>query len=373
MSYNRSARRGRGSSPPPDVHDGVGCDVCDEMPIVGMRYKCRDCPNFDLCPKCISRGPSFTGHSPVHFFVGLTTAETMSLDAAYRDTAVVRDGSTDGLSTALRLAGEVSKRGGLELISQIATAAYNAQQPKSHESASDARRRVEQEARAGRSTSRTHTQRRARQLARSSYDSSPDSWTREVRKGDEGYGTRAQGDDYSRSRSPDTRRMVFGDGGCGGYGARAQGDKYDVSNRRSIRRLVSYDKLSWDGDADYRTGGENSGDESYGMGTRGDDSATRASPESWNVGDGRESRMISMAKARRSYLQSSYSPERKNTILEPAAGSPATKASRPSVARMICDSPSGKDDSRSQDERISGHPAVSVGAGCRCCQYSFPI
>ncbi|XP_052285967.1 uncharacterized protein LOC127881852 isoform X3 [Dreissena polymorpha] len=35
-----------------DVHDGVGCDVCCERPIRGTRWKCRDCPNYDMCTSC---------------------------------------------------------------------------------------------------------------------------------------------------------------------------------------------------------------------------------------------------------------------------------------------------------------------------------
>ncbi|ALC38980.1 ref-2-P [Drosophila busckii] len=34
------------------IHDAVQCDACDLQPIVGFRYKCIQCPNFDLCQKC---------------------------------------------------------------------------------------------------------------------------------------------------------------------------------------------------------------------------------------------------------------------------------------------------------------------------------
>ncbi|PVV05387.1 hypothetical protein BB560_000110 [Smittium megazygosporum] len=37
------------------VHSGVACDQCQESPIKGVRYKCTQCPNFDLCEFCESR------------------------------------------------------------------------------------------------------------------------------------------------------------------------------------------------------------------------------------------------------------------------------------------------------------------------------
>ncbi|KAL6781835.1 CGL103 [Auxenochlorella protothecoides x Auxenochlorella symbiontica] len=37
------------------VHYGAGCDACGQHPIVGRRWRCRDCPaaiGFDLCARC---------------------------------------------------------------------------------------------------------------------------------------------------------------------------------------------------------------------------------------------------------------------------------------------------------------------------------
>jgi hypothetical protein len=33
-------------------HDGITCDGCGLGPIVGYRYKCKDCPNHDVCETC---------------------------------------------------------------------------------------------------------------------------------------------------------------------------------------------------------------------------------------------------------------------------------------------------------------------------------
>ena len=34
------------------VHTGITCDNCSMSPIVGKRFKCMTCPDFDLCEKC---------------------------------------------------------------------------------------------------------------------------------------------------------------------------------------------------------------------------------------------------------------------------------------------------------------------------------
>ena len=34
------------------IHFGVRCDQCKKCPIIGIRYKCAICPNFDFCEDC---------------------------------------------------------------------------------------------------------------------------------------------------------------------------------------------------------------------------------------------------------------------------------------------------------------------------------
>ena len=33
-------------------HDGTMCDTCRQQPIYGIRWKCAECPNYDLCSVC---------------------------------------------------------------------------------------------------------------------------------------------------------------------------------------------------------------------------------------------------------------------------------------------------------------------------------
>ena len=50
-----------GNSKP--VHKGVVCDGCGMNPIVGIRYKCYTCPDFDYCEKCEAEKGAEHGHS----------------------------------------------------------------------------------------------------------------------------------------------------------------------------------------------------------------------------------------------------------------------------------------------------------------------
>eukprot|EP01018_Ginkgo_biloba_P038826 Gb_36123 [translate_table: standard] len=59
------------------IHLGVGCDSCGLIPIIGRRFKCRDCHDrmgFDLCENCYKTGPILAGrfnqqHTGEHCFV----------------------------------------------------------------------------------------------------------------------------------------------------------------------------------------------------------------------------------------------------------------------------------------------------------------
>jgi len=52
------------------IHKNITCDACNIEPIIGNRYKCTECADYDLCEKCESQGI----HSH-HLFLKISTPE----------------------------------------------------------------------------------------------------------------------------------------------------------------------------------------------------------------------------------------------------------------------------------------------------------
>ena len=46
-----------------EIHHFVTCDGCQMNPLVGKRYKCECCPNFDFCQECYRKQKEKHGHS----------------------------------------------------------------------------------------------------------------------------------------------------------------------------------------------------------------------------------------------------------------------------------------------------------------------
>ena len=46
-----------------EVHLSICCDGCKMFPIIGKRYKCEVCPNFDFCEKCFEKEKETHKHS----------------------------------------------------------------------------------------------------------------------------------------------------------------------------------------------------------------------------------------------------------------------------------------------------------------------
>ena len=55
------------------VHDGIKCDKCLKMPIIGFRYKCSICANFNLCENCEWENSNYLEHK--HNFIKIREKE----------------------------------------------------------------------------------------------------------------------------------------------------------------------------------------------------------------------------------------------------------------------------------------------------------
>ncbi|TCD64312.1 hypothetical protein EIP91_004259 [Steccherinum ochraceum] len=55
------------------VHAGILCDTCDAT-IIGVRHKCLDCDDYDLCTECLSNPAQRELHSLSHSFFPITDA-----------------------------------------------------------------------------------------------------------------------------------------------------------------------------------------------------------------------------------------------------------------------------------------------------------
>lgn len=51
------------------VHANITCDVCRTKPVVGVRFKCYECDDFDMCEQCMAQRRS--AHDADHHFVYL--------------------------------------------------------------------------------------------------------------------------------------------------------------------------------------------------------------------------------------------------------------------------------------------------------------
>jgi hypothetical protein len=51
------------------THFGITCDGCNQSPIKGIRYKCKDCADFDFCQDC----KNVKAHDPSHTFDTITS------------------------------------------------------------------------------------------------------------------------------------------------------------------------------------------------------------------------------------------------------------------------------------------------------------
>ena len=70
---------GQGIFRPREIHSGITCDGCGTIPLCGIRYKCAECVDFDLCSSCYDTPPTeeIVEHAALHGFIQMSARETM--------------------------------------------------------------------------------------------------------------------------------------------------------------------------------------------------------------------------------------------------------------------------------------------------------
>ena len=51
------------------VHQGIKCEKCQKMPIIGHRYKCPKCLNYNLCEECEENNADTNFHPHLNFIL----------------------------------------------------------------------------------------------------------------------------------------------------------------------------------------------------------------------------------------------------------------------------------------------------------------
>ncbi|EFA75084.1 myb domain-containing protein [Heterostelium album PN500] len=57
------------------VHEGYKCDGCDEEPIIGIRWRCEECLEIDLCDECNNTYEEIGSHKSTHHMRSYTTVD----------------------------------------------------------------------------------------------------------------------------------------------------------------------------------------------------------------------------------------------------------------------------------------------------------
>ena len=77
-----------------EVHQGITCDLCAMSPILGIRYRCSVCPDFDVCSSCVTSRTQSGAHIPSHLYLRIdrTTAALQRRPQVSNRTAYVHHG-----------------------------------------------------------------------------------------------------------------------------------------------------------------------------------------------------------------------------------------------------------------------------------------
>ena len=74
-----------------DLHDGFYCDGCDASPIRGVRFRCLECHDYDLCEACNNKGAAIHNNRHVMLCIPKALAKDSTLNTEEKEKVVEQD------------------------------------------------------------------------------------------------------------------------------------------------------------------------------------------------------------------------------------------------------------------------------------------
>ena len=90
------------------IHQGIKCDKCNTLPIIGHRYKCPKCLNYNLCEDCEQNNAEINFHPHLDFILcripeTSLTSNDYSYECLTKNIEIHQNAGVDSFSVQLRL------------------------------------------------------------------------------------------------------------------------------------------------------------------------------------------------------------------------------------------------------------------------------
>ena len=86
------------------IHEGVKCERCSATPIIGDRYQCSKCPNYNLCERCEEENSIDRMHD--HYFIRIRNSKNIKKgkkksSKKYKNINAIDDGDDDDIDDGI--------------------------------------------------------------------------------------------------------------------------------------------------------------------------------------------------------------------------------------------------------------------------------
>lgn len=78
-----------------DLHEGFYCDGCDASPIRGIRFRCLECHDYDLCQACNSKGAAIHNNRHAMLCIPKALVPELAIDTEVKEKVVESDSTAE--------------------------------------------------------------------------------------------------------------------------------------------------------------------------------------------------------------------------------------------------------------------------------------